>query len=577
MFAATADEETGGYHGVLHLLEHEPELLRADVALTEAGGTVTDTARGPVLDVGVGEKGMAPMRLTAHGRAAHASTPRAGDNALVTAAEAIRRLDTARPDTTIGEDWRRWVDATVDDEELRALLLDEATLWDALPRLPTDVAVRAHACTHSTFTPTLVAGGLKNNIVPDEVTIELDVRIAPGESVADVERFVRRLLLDLPVRVDVLYRTEPSRSPVAGPIWPVLERAVARAHPGGRAAPTLFTGATDGRHLRAHGIPVYGFGVLERGARPGDVLVPIPRRRRAHRPRVAGPLNRRLDGRGRRLPGLIHPSTSTRCGLDPRSVLVLERTRGHGRDGDAAGGDEGVEQALLVGVVARRCPRGATARRRPSAPGSSTASIVPSSAQPGDDEAVAEAVDRLVVDGVADRARRGRWRRRRRRPGVEAHGVVDEAVVVDVLDERAAEGHVEHLVAAADGEQRQAELDGRAGDGEVERVVVGVDAVTARVDVARRRSGAGRRRDRPGRHTPSKRASVARQVVERRVDRREHDRLAAGPHDGVQVGAPDGRHRHPPRVGPRRSTGTTARSAGARAHATAAELRRPSR
>jgi acetylornithine deacetylase/succinyl-diaminopimelate desuccinylase-like protein len=221
-----------------------------------------------VLDVAVGEKGMAPMKLTARGRSAHASTPRAGDNALVTAAEAVRRISTARPATTIGEDWRRWVDATVDDEELRSLLLDERTLWDALSRLPDDVAVRAHACTHSTFTPTLVAGGLKNNVVPDGVTVELDVRIVPGESVADVERVVREVLRDLPVTVDVLYRTEPSRSPVTGPIWPALERAVARAHPGGRATPMLFTGATDGRHLRAHGIPVYGFGVLSAALDP---------------------------------------------------------------------------------------------------------------------------------------------------------------------------------------------------------------------------------------------------------------------------------------------------------------------
>jgi len=215
-----------------------------------------------VLDVAIGEKGMAPTRLVARGRAAHASTPRAGDNALVTAAEAVRRIDGARPETRIGEDWQRWIEATVDDEELRAELLDDQRLWDAMPRLDGDMAVQAHACTHSTYTPTMVTGGLKNNIVPDEVTVELDVRIVPGESVADVERFVRQLLADLPVSVEVIFRTEPSHSPVTGPIWPVLQRAIARAHPGGRAAPSLFTGATDGRHLRAHGIPVYGFGVL---------------------------------------------------------------------------------------------------------------------------------------------------------------------------------------------------------------------------------------------------------------------------------------------------------------------------
>jgi acetylornithine deacetylase/succinyl-diaminopimelate desuccinylase-like protein len=266
-FAAVADEETGGDHGVQHLLA-TTDALRCDVALTEAGGTVTPTARGPVLDVAVAEKGMAPTIVRCHGRAAHASTPRAGVNALVTAAEVIRRVAEARPPTRIGDDWAGWVDATVDDPALRARLLDADRLWDELPALPPDVAVRAHACAHSTYTPTLVSGGLKNNVVPDEIAVELDIRVLPGETTADVERFTRRLLADLPVTVDVVHRTEPSRSPATGPIWPALQRAVQRAHPNGRIAPTLFTGATDGRHLRAAGVPVFGFGVLSAALDP---------------------------------------------------------------------------------------------------------------------------------------------------------------------------------------------------------------------------------------------------------------------------------------------------------------------
>ncbi len=267
VFAAVADEETGGLHGTQHLLD-TTDVLRCDVALTEAGGTVTPTARGPVIGVAVGEKGMAPTIVRCRGRSAHASTPRAGDNALVTAAEVIRRVDAARPPTRIGEDWRGWVDATVGDRGLRARLLDTDHLWDELDTLPPDVAVHAHACTHSTYTPTLVAGGLKNNVVPDEITLELDIRVVPGETTADVERFVVDLLADLPVSVDVVYRTEPSRSSTAGPVWPALQRAVRRAHPDGRIAPTLFTGATDGRHLRRLGVPVFGFGVLSAALDP---------------------------------------------------------------------------------------------------------------------------------------------------------------------------------------------------------------------------------------------------------------------------------------------------------------------
>src|SRR5262249_24156205 len=77
VFAAAADEETGGRYGVHPLLE-TTDSLRCDVALTEAGGTVTPTSRGPVIGVATAEKGMAPMLVRCHGRAAHASTPRAG-------------------------------------------------------------------------------------------------------------------------------------------------------------------------------------------------------------------------------------------------------------------------------------------------------------------------------------------------------------------------------------------------------------------------------------------------------------------------------------------------------------------
>jgi acetylornithine deacetylase/succinyl-diaminopimelate desuccinylase-like protein len=268
IFAAVPDEEAGGDLGVLHLLDRHPELIRCDAVLTEAGGTVVATERGPVLGMAVGEKGMAPTRIVVHGRAAHGSTPRAGVNALVTAAEVVRRLDTARPPTVIGAEWRDWVDASVDDPALRARLLDVDHLWDDLDHLPPEQRVHAHSCTHTTYTPTEVRGGLKSNIVPDEITLGLDVRTVPGETSDDVQRFLDDLLGDLPVTITILHRTEPTRSDRATPVWSSLERAVQHAHPGGRVAPTLFTGATDGRHLRALGVPAFGFGVLSAALDP---------------------------------------------------------------------------------------------------------------------------------------------------------------------------------------------------------------------------------------------------------------------------------------------------------------------
>ena len=160
VFAAVADEETGGDHGVVDILAHRPELLAADVALTEAGGTVTATPvrSGHRRDVRrEGDGARAASSCT--GAPPTARRRRAGDNALVTAAEVVRRIDRARPATHISADWRSWVEATVTDEELRHRLLDVEHLWDDLAHLPDDVRVRAHACTHTTYTPTVVHAG----------------------------------------------------------------------------------------------------------------------------------------------------------------------------------------------------------------------------------------------------------------------------------------------------------------------------------------------------------------------------------------------------------------------------------
>src|SRR4029077_5968025 len=117
------------HRGVRHLLATRSETILADAVLTEAGGTVTDTVTGPKLSAMVGEKGMAPTRIVVRGRAGHGSLPLAAQNALVTAAEVIRRIAEVRPPTQLSDIWRTWVEQTVDDDELRATLLDADGLW----------------------------------------------------------------------------------------------------------------------------------------------------------------------------------------------------------------------------------------------------------------------------------------------------------------------------------------------------------------------------------------------------------------------------------------------------------------
>ena len=56
-------------------------------------------------------------------------------------------------------------------------LLDAEKLVEFCEALPMiGLARQAHACTHTTFAPTIVRGGTKINVIPDTVDLEIDIR-----------------------------------------------------------------------------------------------------------------------------------------------------------------------------------------------------------------------------------------------------------------------------------------------------------------------------------------------------------------------------------------------------------------
>jgi len=124
VYLAVADEENLGTWGAEHLVEHERDAVMADYVVTEAGGFQMPNAKGPRLPVIVGEKGSYWCRITVRGTPGHASQPFRTDNALVTAAEIVRRLAEYRPPTHIHETWRRFIEGVDFGPEWNAALLD---------------------------------------------------------------------------------------------------------------------------------------------------------------------------------------------------------------------------------------------------------------------------------------------------------------------------------------------------------------------------------------------------------------------------------------------------------------------
>lgn len=160
------------------------------------------------------------------------------------------------------------------DPELAAAFLDPARIDEACATLPRlGLARTAHACTHTTFAPTVIHGGTKTNVIPDLVELEVDVRSLPGQTGADVRAMLDEALGDLGARVEVLAQAgDPAtESPIDTPLFAALQRVAGRLHPGASVVPSLMAGATDARFFRRLGVPAYGFGLFSTRLTIGDL------------------------------------------------------------------------------------------------------------------------------------------------------------------------------------------------------------------------------------------------------------------------------------------------------------------
>jgi acetylornithine deacetylase/succinyl-diaminopimelate desuccinylase-like protein len=281
-FLAVADEEDGFADvGMRWLLEERPD-IRPTHSVNEGGGERLVLADGrQMVCYSVGEKGTLPVQVTAVGEAGHASVPTLGRNAVPLLAQLLPRLGDGLPEPTA---------APQAVAMLRALLgRDEPDLGRALDeaeRLYAGLAGTIRALMGSTMAPTMLWASNKRNVMPARATAEVDIRILPGTTAAEVETGVRRALgSDVPYELTWPEAMVPaSSSPVDGVVPAAIAAFLEADGDPGVLLPTLCTGFTDSNYLRAAGgTHAYGFSpfrttpeqVLEAGYHNADERVHV--------------------------------------------------------------------------------------------------------------------------------------------------------------------------------------------------------------------------------------------------------------------------------------------------------------
>jgi len=260
VLAATADEEKGG-SGIKTMLEKSREKIIADYVINEGGGEGILTKKGWLFDIQIAERGVFWYRVHTKGSPAHGSVPGLGVNAIDRMRPLLNRVSEFKGVSEKVEPSWRYVESL-----LRMMGLAEEAgfntieiLLDRLTEVDKGLGESAKAMLRVTMTPTMIQGGVKENVVPYECRLTVDCRVPPGYSRRSVESMIRGLFQGLEYELEFIEESEPTVSPVDTPLYRAVESSLLKQVPGARLEPTTKTGGTDSRYLRRIGIPAYGF------------------------------------------------------------------------------------------------------------------------------------------------------------------------------------------------------------------------------------------------------------------------------------------------------------------------------
>lgn len=261
ILAVVSDEEVDGIWGSRFLVEQHPALFDGvRYAIGEFGGYPIYIAGRKFYTITVGEKQSCSLKATFRGVAGHGALPARG-GAMAQLGAFLTALDRSRLPLHITAPVRTLIDTisgNLPPAESAAFqrLLDPAQSEAALDGLG-EWSREFDAMLHNTVNATVVRGGSQVNVIPSEITVELDARILPGMTTDDLFRELHDVVGQAVNIAIHMYDPGPGAADMG--LYDTLAGILHEADPSGVPVPYILVGVTDARFFSRLGIQTYGF------------------------------------------------------------------------------------------------------------------------------------------------------------------------------------------------------------------------------------------------------------------------------------------------------------------------------
>jgi acetylornithine deacetylase/succinyl-diaminopimelate desuccinylase-like protein len=263
--ALTADEEGGDANGVEFLLERHAKAIEAAYALNEGGGGVLGADGRPLFhSVQAAEKVPVNLTLAVANTGGHSSVPRP-DNAIYQLAAALQKVAAFRFPVALNQVSRPYFAemAKVRSGELAAMMR-------RLAEDPTDSVAAAFlsqepnlaSIMRTSCVATRLDGGHAYNALPQMAKANINCRVVPSSNVEEVVATLARVIGDTAVTITptipIREKFGAAPSAIDAEVLGAVTDLTRRTWGDIPIVPSMSTGATDGRFLRAAGIATYG-------------------------------------------------------------------------------------------------------------------------------------------------------------------------------------------------------------------------------------------------------------------------------------------------------------------------------
>lgn len=267
-FAFSGGEEVNG-QGAVRIVDYFAEKGIVPALVVDEGGAVVENVfpgvNVPCGMIGIAEKGMINVRYTVHSGGGHASAP-LPKSPVTDLAKACRKI----VDNPFPMHLTPPVAGLFDTLGRRSTFLYKlifANLWCFKPIL-NKICIASggemNALVRTTTAFTQMEGSSARNVIPAKASMVSNMRLNPTDTVASAEAYLKKVVDDPSVEIEILESNEPSPISVADcDSYRKVAAAVAATWDGCITSPYLMVQCSDSRHYGRISDKVYRFSAMD--------------------------------------------------------------------------------------------------------------------------------------------------------------------------------------------------------------------------------------------------------------------------------------------------------------------------